>query len=102
MIDREAEREWALSHLVGMTASFLVVYGRRRVGKTTLVTHVLEHSESAFVYYLCDQRGTEPNARAFAEQCADALDDVPPAVDGFVDAFRYLARRVDEPFVVAL
>ncbi|SFR90211.1 hypothetical protein SAMN05216559_0766 [Halomicrobium zhouii] len=102
MIDREAEREWATSHLERDDRQLLVLYGRRRVGKTTLVTHVLEQSDTQSVYYLCDQRGTEPNARAFAEQCADALDDVPPAVDGFVDAFRYLARRVDGPFVVAL
>jgi len=102
MIDREAEWEWATSHLEGDDRQLLVVYGRRRVGKTTLVTHVLKGSESASVYYLCDQRGTETNARAFAERCADALADVPPAVDGFVDAFRYLARRVEGPFVVAL
>jgi AAA+ ATPase superfamily predicted ATPase len=54
------------------------------------------------VYYLCDQRGTVHNARAFADRCAETFDDVPPAVEGFVDSFRYLAGRVDGPFVVAL
>lgn len=102
MIDRESERDWLRSQLRSDDRQVLVVYGRRRVGKTTLVTDVLDGLDTPSIYFLCDQRGTHYNARAFAERCADALDDVPPAVDGFADAFRYLAARVDGPFVVAL
>ncbi|WP_436903751.1 AAA family ATPase [Halovenus halobia] len=54
------------------------------------------------MYYLCDQRGSAHNARAFANECAQALDDVQPAVDTFAEAFQYLTRRVDGPFLVAL
>ncbi|WP_435063648.1 ATP-binding protein [Halobaculum sp. EA56] len=102
MIDRDDEREWLRSRLDEETRQLLVIYGRRRVGKTTLVTTVLDELSVPSVYHLCDQRGPERNARAFAQRCADAFDDVAPAVDGFVDAFRYLARRADGPFVVAL
>jgi len=102
MIDRRPNGS-GLSHtLWGMTASSWwstadAASGRRRSSRTSSSTRRV-HSCTISVI----SEGTEPNARAFAEQCADALDDVPPAVDGFVDAFRYLARRVDEPFVVAL
>lgn len=102
MIGRKAEREWLRSHLEGEDRQVLVLYGRRRVGKTTLVTHVLDQLETPSLYVLCDQRGTEHNAREFAARCAERLDDVPPAVDGFGDAFRYLTGRVEGPFVVAL
>lgn len=101
MIDRDAEREWLRSHL-NDGQQLLVVYGRRRVGKTTLVTEVLDRSEIPSVYFLCDKRGTETNARRFAESCAAKLNDVPPAVDGFADAFRYLTGRVNGPFVVTI
>ncbi|MFB6202108.1 MAG: ATP-binding protein [Halorhabdus sp.] len=101
MIDRDTEREWLQSRL-NDGQQLLVVYGRRRVGKTTLVTDVLDRVEMPSVYYLCNQRGTETNARQFAERCATTLDDVPPAVDDFTDAFRYLTGRVDGPFVVAI
>lgn len=101
MLDREPERGWLQRHLQDERA-VLVLYGRRRVGKTTLVTTVLDELNFPSVYYLCDKRGTAPNARAFAARCADELDDVEPAVDGFTDAFEYLATRVDGPFVVAL
>ncbi len=102
MINREDEQDWLRSHLQTEENELLVVYGRRRIGKTTLVTQVLDHIDSPSVYYLCDERGTAHNARAFANQCAETLDDIQPAVDTFEDAFRYLAGRVDGPFVVAL
>lgn len=102
MKDREQEREWLTTHLEDTQRQLLVVYGRRRIGKTTLVTHVLERLDVPSVYHLCDKRGTAPNARALADRCADALDDVTPAVDGFEDTFTYLDTRVDGPLVVAL
>jgi AAA+ ATPase superfamily predicted ATPase len=102
MIDRGQERDWLQSHLDEDRRQLLVLYGRRRVGKTTLVTEVLDERDPGSVYYLCDQRGPTVNAQAFARRLADVFDDVEPAVDGFVDAFRYLVRRVDGPFVVAI
>ena len=102
MIDREVERAWLEERLATDDRQLLVLYGRRRVGKTTLVSDVLDDCGLTSVYYLCDQRGIDHNARAFARACTATLDDVPPAVDDFTDAFTYLTRRVDGPFVVAL
>ncbi|MFC6614884.1 ATP-binding protein [Halopenitus salinus] len=102
MINRETELEWITSHLSRPERQLLVVYGRRRVGKTTLVTTALEALEATSVYYLCDERGSRHNARRFATACAERFDDIAPDVDGFVDAFRYLTGRVEGPCVVAL
>ena len=76
MIDRAAETDWLRSHLTDNGEELLVLYGRRRVGKTTLVTSVFDTLQQPTFYYLCDERGTAQNARRFAEQCADTLDDV--------------------------
>jgi len=102
MINREAELDWITSHLSGDDRQLLVLYGRRRVGKTTLVTTAFETIDAETVYYLCDQRGPSHNAKRFSAQCADQFDDVPPDVEGFVDAFQYLVGRVTGPCVVAL
>jgi AAA+ ATPase superfamily predicted ATPase len=102
MINRETELEWLTSHFSRAERQLLVVYGRRRVGKTTLVTTALDELEDTSVYYLCDERGATHNARRFAAQCAAAFDDITPDVDGFVEAFQYLTARVDGPCVVAL
>lgn len=102
MIDREAEREWLTTHLSGEKRQLLALYGRRRVGKTTLVTSVLDEIGAETVYFLCDQRDPEHNAQRFADRCAEVLDDVAPDVAGFAEAFRYLDARVDGRCVVAL
>lgn len=102
MINRKSELEWLTSHLSQEDRQLLVLYGRRRVGKTTLVTTALEDLEATSVYYLCDQRGSRHNARRFAAQCADTFGDVPPDVDDFAEAFQYLTTRVSGPCVIAL
>jgi hypothetical protein len=102
IVDRVREQEWLRSHLTRGDHQLLVLYGRRRVGKTTLVGHVLDDLSVPTVYYLCDQRGERQNARAFAARCAEVFDDVTPAVDGFREAFQYLIQRVEGPAVVAL
>ncbi|PAU84955.1 ATPase [Halorubrum salipaludis] len=102
MINRENELEWLTSHLSQEDRQLLVLYGRRRVGKTTLVTTALKNLNVTSIYYLCDQRGSRHNARRFAVQCAEAFDDVSPDVDDFAEAFQYLADRVNGPCVIAL
>ena len=102
MINRNQELQWLTSHLTRDERQLLVVYGRRRVGKTTLVTEALDRLSMTSIYYLCDQRGPVHNATQFANHCAEAFDDISPTVDGFVAAFEYLKRRVDGPCVVAL
>ena len=102
MIERRAEIDWITSHLTSEDRQLLVLYGRRRVGKTTLVTTALDSLEADSVYHLCNQRGPAHNAQAFATRCAETLDDIPPDVDGFIEAFRYLKARIDGPCVVAI
>ena len=75
MIDRDAELDWLISHLERPTRQLLVVYGRRRIGKTTLVTAALDAIDADAIYHLCDQRGPTHNADRFARECADAFDD---------------------------
>ena len=102
IINRTAELEWLTSHLSRAERQLLVVYGRQRVGKTTLVTTALEEIRSDSIYYLCDERGSKHNAQRFATRCADTFDDFAPDVDDFVEAFRYFTARVDGRCVVAL
>jgi AAA+ ATPase superfamily predicted ATPase len=66
------------------------------------VTTALEKPDLDSVYFLCDERGSQHNARRFAAQCADTFEDISPDVEDFIEAFQYLTARVDEPCVVAL
>ena len=101
-INRNREFAFFDSRFASGNRQLLVIYGRRRVGKTALVTTFLDQYSSEHVYFLADQRGTAANATRFAQACADTVDDIPPAVVGFDDVFEYIVRRVDGEFVVVI
>lgn len=101
-VDREREFEFLQRQFESDTRQLLVIYGRRRVGKTELVSEFLDRRACDSIYFLADQRGTKHNARRFAESCAEAFDDVAPAIDGFDDAFEYVAKRADDELIVVV
>ena len=56
-------------------AQFVVIYGRRRVGKTELLKQFC--SNKSALYLLADKRGTLLNLERFAEKAADHFGDMP-------------------------
>jgi AAA+ ATPase superfamily predicted ATPase len=62
------EREYARGK-----AGLVVVYGRRRVGKTELLLHFMEAKGG--IYFLSDRRGYLENIHEFQRAVADALDN---------------------------
>lgn len=101
-VDREREFAFLDERFSTGNRQLLVLYGRRRVGKTALVTEFLERQAREYVYFLADQRGTISNAERFANQCAHAFDDVPPAVEGFDDVFEYVVRRIEDELILVI
>lgn len=101
-VDREREFAFLEERFASGDRQLLVIYGRRRIGKTALITAFLDQQASDSVYFLADQRGTAANATRFAEQCAAAFDDVPPAGNGFDDVFEYVVRRADGECIVVI
>lgn len=51
-VDRKEEQERLLKNLNGEKSSFVVVYGRRRLGKSILIKKILSAND---VYYMADQ-----------------------------------------------
>ncbi len=79
----------------------IIIYGRRRIGKTELLAKFCENKEH--MYFLANKRGSEHNARKFAKQVAQMFKEYPPEINNFYDAFSYLIRRVDRRrFVVVI
>lgn len=54
-------------------ASFVVIYGRRRVGKTTLINHFCENKDS--IYFLATEENEYENRNAFKQLVSEKFDN---------------------------
>ncbi len=104
MILNFADRESELRALEGWVHSpkfeFLVMFGRRRVGKTYLLKRLLERQGG--LYFLCDRGGTERNAARFREDVAALLGEPPIASHDFAVILRNLAKKHRNSLVVVI
>ncbi len=80
---RLLEQQWARSE------SFVVVYGRRRVGKTRLIKQFLEGKES--LYFLASKESAPLNRRRFAQLVAEFVG-MPALAEGSFEDWRPLFR----------
>ena len=64
------------------SASFVIVYGRRRVGKTALINEFLSRHKGCNLYFLATQEAEEQNRKVFRDQVADLIgNDLLKAAD---------------------
>ncbi len=62
------EREYNSEH-----PSFIIIYGRRRIGKSELILKFIENKDA--VYYLCSTEGDEMNIEELKKRFAEFLND---------------------------
>jgi len=82
-------------------ASFIVCYGRRRVGKTELIKRFLENKSG--IYFLADRLTEKENLRALTRLGRDFFND--PFLGEFSDwyaFFIYLKAKISSPTVVII
>lgn len=72
----------------------IVVYGRRRVGKTYLLKKFLEKKKG--FYFLCDRTGTENNIIRLKREFASHIGEQPIESNNIDDIFKYISSRSKE------
>lgn len=82
------------------SAEFLVLYGRRRVGKTRLLTHWLETSGARTLYWVAEPTSTFDQLRAFSQALYNFANPDQPAPENFAyadwrQAFQQAARLAE-------
>lgn len=99
-IDRESEMD-SLEKWHG-TGNFelIVVYGRRRVGKTFLLKKFLEEKNG--IYFLCDRSGTENNMVRFKREFARTLGENPIESNEIDSIFSYIAQRSRDRRIIVI
>lgn len=79
---------------------FIVIYGRRRIGKTTLIKKFIE--DRTGFYFLCDKAGTGRNASRLKRKIAQFLDEPPIESNDLYDIFGNLVNKFDNRAVIVL
>jgi hypothetical protein len=89
-IDREQELE-SLRHLLeSPTFELMVLYGRRRIGKTMLARHVAQSCTA--IFYLAQ---TEGNLDLFYDVCASRFPEITDVRKDYESIFKFLKDKVD-------
>ncbi|MEA1945161.1 MAG: ATP-binding protein [Euryarchaeota archaeon] len=100
-INRRTELDFLERKTDASGSQFVVIYGRRRVGKTELIKQFCSGKNA--LYFLADKRGTLLNLERFAEKAADHFNDIPPRVENFYDLFRYLVLHTgSRRYIIAI
>ncbi|OAQ51293.1 ATPase [Natrinema mahii] len=90
--DRVDELDALETALESQGHELYVVYGRRRVGKTELLKEFC--SDRPHIYFLASQEAEHRQREKFVEQIAGHFDDRVPRIEGWDEAFDYLAEKL--------
>lgn len=99
--DRTAELDALETAFESPGHDLYVVYGRRRVGKTELLTEFC--TDQPHIYFLASQEAEHRQREKFVEKIAEYFDDRVPRIDGWDEALEYLGDKLaDEALVVVI
>ncbi|MCK5040077.1 MAG: ATP-binding protein [Candidatus Aenigmarchaeota archaeon] len=79
---------------------FLLVYGRRRVGKTALIKEFCKNKK--YIYYLCSQENDLIQIKKIAKRIAESFDEMTPLVESWEDLFEYISQKSKERLILVI
>lgn len=102
LIDRTAEIERVTEALQRVDTQFIVIYGRRRIGKSTLIKHIVNKHNRA-IYFLSDTSSETIQRAAFAKSIACIIDGFDKVIyPDWESLLRSLNRQLTERTLVCI
>jgi AAA+ ATPase superfamily predicted ATPase len=96
-VDRQAELDTLNKLLDKKRSQFIIVYGRRRVGKTTLLRHWVAKTQLPHVYWVARREPTETVKHSMARAFWRSLGaQGPPRFDNWEDQFEAMALHIGQ------
>ncbi|ARM75253.1 ATP-binding protein [Acidianus manzaensis] len=90
-IDRERELESLRKRLNSSNFEFIVIYGRRRIGKTTLILKAIQDMENNSVYYLATEKN---NLQKFKDVCKLKFPEIEYIKEDWEALFHFLKDKI--------
>lgn len=80
-----------INEIINKPSGSAMIYGKRKVGKTTLITHALKNSKDKTIYYECIKSSMEDNIEGFVDVLVrEQVLALPLSFRNFIDVFAYL------------
>lgn len=102
-INREDELKFLTKKWLEKKSNFVVIYGKRRVGKTELIKQFIKSKNA--IYFLADKRTTKDQLRELGLLFGEHFHDELLAKNGFnewLEVFIYLKKNIKKPFIFAV
>lgn len=99
-INRKEELEFLEERYNKPSFEFIVIYGRRRIGKTELIKKFIQ--DKPHMYFLCNMAGTNTNISKFKKQVARFFSEPEIATDDLGEIFSYVVQKAKEKVVIVL
>ena len=99
-LGREAERKRLHKAIDGQSFSTVLVYGRRRVGKSELIKQCLRESKTQSIYYECKQTPELSNVASLAELISEAFGFPPLSFSTLEACLEYIFKTATEKNLV--
>lgn len=102
-INREIELKALIDKWAKGSSQLIIVYGKRRVGKTELIKQFIKDREA--VYFLADKRSSLEQLRELGQIVGDMFNDDMLKSRGFenwLEAFNYIKKHKKGKFIFAI
>ena len=98
-VNRERELKILKEKAKSDNFELIILYGRRRIGKTTLLKKFLENKEH--IYFLCSKRKLEYNLKKFSWKISDYLKIPRTEFNSFKEAFEAILSK-NKKIIIAI
>lgn len=102
-INRKEELNFLKTKWDERKAHLIIIYGKRRVGKTELIKQFIKNKNA--LYFLADKRTTQDQLKELGQLFGQHFNDEMLLKNGFsewLDVFRYLRKNLKKPLIFAI
>ncbi|MEW6528550.1 MAG: ATP-binding protein [Candidatus Micrarchaeota archaeon] len=97
--NRENELNFLEERYIQSKPQLIIIYGRRRVGKTELVREFIRNKQA--VYFLAEKGSIEINFERFVQRLAQSIHQEGIFFKGWVEAFEYVKKQ-NKKFIIVI